>query len=190
MFKAIIFDFFDVIRTDPYQAWLKQHGYKREGKFLEASQRQDRGEIGVDEFLETLSQLTGQSPKEIFDEMEADAKVDYDVVALVDRLHKSYRTALLSNAPSSFLRGLLRDHDLEKHFDEIVISSEVGLIKPSAEVFQHLLSKLNVRPEEAVFIDDAGGNVEAARRLGIKSILYTDVASLIAELKTLHIESH
>ena len=42
--------------------------------------------------------------------------------------------------------------------------------KPEERIYQHTLDLLNVRPHEAVFLDDLGGNVKAARELGIKTI--------------------
>lgn len=185
MYKAIIFDFFDVIRTDAYKTWLKLHDYKLEGEFLEAVQKQDRGEINVNEFLAILSNLTGQAAEEIFEEMEAGATIDYDVLSLIEKLQKHYKIGLLSNAPKGLLRGLLKEHDLEKYFHEIVISSEVGLIKPNAEIFDHMLAQMGIRPHEALFIDDNQKNIDGAKGVGITGILYTDISKLKADLTVL-----
>jgi putative hydrolase of the HAD superfamily len=185
MYKAIIFDFFDVIRTDAVRTWLNKHGYVLEGPLLEVSQKMDRGEIEVDEFLNLLSKITGQASDSIFEEMEEGAKIDYNVLALVSQLHKQYKIGLLSNASSSFLRNLLQEHDLEKYFDEIVISSEVGLIKPEAAIFQHILSKMKAEPAETIFIDDNPKNVAGAQAVGLQAIVYTDLASLRTALDAL-----
>jgi putative hydrolase of the HAD superfamily len=172
MYKAIIFDFFDVIRTDAYKSWLNLHSYKSEGKFLEAVQRQDRGEILTAEFLAILSELTGQDPDEIFDEMQRGAKIDYDVLALAERLREEYKIGLLSNAANGFLRDMLQEHDLEKYFDEIVISGEVGLLKPEPDIFHHILTRMELQPGEVIFIDDSPTNVNGAQAVGIEAILY------------------
>ena len=60
MFKAIIFDFFDVIRTDAYKAWLSNNGYAREGQFAELSDQMDSGAITAEDFLESLAQICGK----------------------------------------------------------------------------------------------------------------------------------
>lgn len=185
MYKAIIFDFFDVVRTDAYKSWLKLHNYKLEGEFLKAVQRQDRGEINTDEFLATLSRLTDQTAEEIFEEMETGATIDYEVLKLIEKLKERYRVGLLSNAPKGFLRNLLQEHDLEKYFHNVVISSEVGLIKPNAEIFHHILTKMQMEPHETVFIDDSQKNVDGAESVGIKGILYTDIGRLKTDLKAL-----
>lgn len=185
MIKAVIFDFFDVIRTDAYKSWLNLHGYKREGKFLEVNEKMDRGDILADEFLRTLGELSGQAPEEIFAEMEEGATVDQDVLALIESLRAHYKIGLLSNSPSAFLRGLLAEHDLEKYFDIIVISSEVGLIKPHPEMFQYILGIMEVQPDEAIFIDDNQSYVDGARAVGIKGVLYTNADSLRRDLAAL-----
>ena len=60
LIKAIIFDFFDVIRTDGYKSWLRTNNLRHEGPYYEASYRQDLGEITLDQFLGLLSELRGR----------------------------------------------------------------------------------------------------------------------------------
>jgi len=51
------------------------------------------------------------------------------------------------------------------------MSSLTGVIKPNALMFNTALSELNIKPQEALFIDDSIKNVEGASKLGIESIL-------------------
>ncbi len=184
MIKAVIFDFFDVIMTDPYNAWLKKHGFKREGPFLEASQEQDLGRITIEEFLERLSYLSGKTvTREIF---ESGAVVDYDIVELIKILKENYRVGMLSNSPSASIREVLHEHNLEQYFNEIVISSEVGLIKPSIEIFAHILGKLDVDASEAIFIDDNQHHIAGAQKAGLSGIHFLSAGQLRHEL--LHLE--
>jgi epoxide hydrolase-like predicted phosphatase len=187
MYKAIIFDFFDVIRTDIYRSWLNLHGYDKKGNFLDVKQELNLDEINFDEFLHKLSDINNQTAESISEEMQNGAKVDHDVVELIKKLRKNYRVILLSNSPSGLLRGLLQEDDLEKYFDEIIISSEVGLIKPNAEIFQLTLKRVELRPEECIFIDDSEKNTAASEAVGIKAILYTNSSSLKTSLKKLGI---
>jgi putative hydrolase of the HAD superfamily len=179
MIKTIIFDFFDVIRTDSYKGWLKRRGQLLEGEYLDVNKKMDRGEIDVRGFMEHLSRLTGQTIERIEEDMEAATKIDYDVLTLIEGLRrKGYPIGLLSNAPSEFIRDILTQHDLEKYFDTIVISSEVGLIKPEPEIFHHILEKMDAHPNETVFIDDNPHNVKAAEALGIEGIIFTSASAL------------
>ena len=180
MYKAIIFDFFDVIRTDLYNAWLKANGLKREGEYHKASQDADSGKITREEFLARISELSGQSvTKETF---ESGAKVDDAVLAIIQELRPHYRLALLSNSPSSLIRGILAEHDLERYFDEIIVSGEVGHIKPSREIFEIALDRLEIKPSEALFIDDNEHHVAGAEQAGIKSIQFISADQLRRDL--------
>jgi HAD superfamily hydrolase (TIGR01509 family) len=185
MTRAIIFDFFDVIRTDPFKAWLKQHNFELSGPFLEASQQQDQGEITVDQFLARLSQLSGEPVTR--EGLEAGATVDMAVVDIIKALQGRYRLALLSNSPSALIRELLQQHDLTRYFDEIIVSSEVGLIKPSREIFELTLRRLNLPAAETIFIDDNPLHVEGARKVGIHGLRFTSAAQLKRDLAGLGI---
>lgn len=178
MIKAIIFDYFDVFRTDGYNRWLKQHGHTRTGPFLAASEGHDKGTLSDKEFFQAIADASGESAEEVEREMEADVAVNWSLVKYLGTLRGTYKTVLLSNSSSDYLRNELKQHDLEKYFDEIFISSEVGLIKPEPEVFEHAMHKLNVRPEECIFTDDSPRNIAAAEKLGINVVLFTGVPEL------------
>ena len=187
MYSVIIFDFFDVIRTDAYRVWLDLHNYRLDGIFLESVQRMDRGDISLTEFLDILGGISGQTRKQVQTDMDNGAKLDYEVLDIIQKLGNSFKIGLLSNAPSDFLRNLLGQYDLEKYFDVIVISSEVGLIKPHPEIFTHILEKMEVTADKAIFIDDNQRNIIGAENVGIKSILYKDHKQLLNELEQLNI---
>ncbi len=180
MIKAIIFDFFDVIRTDSYKAWLAANNIPHEGPYFDASYQQDMGNINTGEFLQRLSDLQGRPITQ--KEIDATAKVDQAVLAIVQSLTKNYKLALLSNAPSVFLRDILAKHRLEQHFNEIVISSEVGMVKPQADIFKHTLQKLGTKADETIFIDDNEKHVTAADKLGIRTIHFHAAEQLKNEL--------
>lgn len=70
-------------------------------------------------------------------------------------------------------------------FDGIVISGEEGVIKPDARIFQVLLERYDLRPEETAFIDDHAPNVHAAAALGMQALRFTDAETLRSELHSL-----
>lgn len=183
MIRAIIFDYFDVFRTDGYNRWLQQHGYARSGPFLAASEGHDKGTLSDKEFFQAIADASGESAEQVEHEMEADVVVDWSLVDYLATLRGTYKTALLSNSSSEYLRNELKQHELEKYFDVIVISSEVGLIKPEPEVFEYIMQKLRVRPEECIFTDDNQRHIAAAEKLGIKSILFTGVSELKQQIE-------
>lgn len=61
-------------------------------------------------------------------------------------------------------------------FELVIMSNEVGLLKPDPEIFDLALEILDAQPAQALYIDDLAENVEAARQLGMGAILHVDWA--------------
>jgi putative hydrolase of the HAD superfamily len=74
---------------------------------------------------------------------------------------------------------------LRDHFDAFFESSVLGLQKPDPRIYRHACRSLGVDAAEAVFLDDIGRNLKAARELGMATIKVADVATALAELEAL-----
>ncbi len=72
--------------------------------------------------------------------------------------------------------------DFLQWFDGIVVSGQERMKKPDQAIFHLLLERYDVRPGDAVFIDDSPGNVEAARDVGLHGLHFTGPAALRSEL--------
>lgn len=149
----------------------------------DASVALDKGKIDVAEFLRRVSAVCGFPPAQIQAEFDSHNKFDQDVIALIDDLVQNYQVGLISNGPSAFVHGLLKKGGIENTFHHIVISSEVGMVKPQPEIFEHMLAKMRIDPAASIFIDDNPKNVTAAQALGIHGIVYTDLPGLQSELR-------
>lgn len=75
--------------------------------------------------------------------------------------------------------------DVFDRFRDIVVSGEEKLIKPDPAIYHLALDRFGVAAEDAVFIDDSLANVAAAKALGITGLLFTDAATLRADLAKL-----
>jgi putative hydrolase of the HAD superfamily len=91
-------------------------------------------------------------------------------------------TAILSNMGDSVLENIQREFQWISDFDVLVWSFQLKIAKPDPAIYQHALEKLGTRPEETLFIDDKMVNVEAARALGINSLLFSTVDDLRKDL--------
>lgn len=99
-----------------------------------------------------------------------------EVVAVAQRIHATgLRTAIVTNNAAEFREGWKALVDVDSIAELVIDSSEVGVRKPDPAIFRLALERLGgVAPEQAVFLDDAPGNVRAAEALGIHAILVED----------------
>ncbi len=65
-----------------------------------------------------------------------------------------------------------------------VFNGEEGVAKPDSRIYQRTLTRLDVQPEEAVFVDDTECNVDAAQQLSMHAIHFKSTAQTIAEIQT------
>lgn len=96
-------------------------------------------------------------------------------------------TGLLTNNAREFEEFWKPLLPLDELFDDVVDSSEVGMRKPAPQIYQLALERLGVHASQAVFVDDAPGNVAGAEAVGIASVLIgqdrSDVPAAIAAIE-------
>ncbi|MDE6917772.1 MAG: HAD family phosphatase [Lachnospiraceae bacterium] len=92
---------------------------------------------------------------------------------------------LLSNYPREVftLHAACGNFPFLDKVDGKVVSGFVKKIKPNADIYEHLLKEYKLSAGECVFIDDRAENVETARALGMKGIVFADYAQARAELE-------
>lgn len=94
----------------------------------------------------------------------------------INELKPTYRLFLLSNTSPIHIRRVnqvltgLNQPTLETLFERVFYSYEVRLIKPSPEIYQHVLDKAGLVAGETAFFDDNAMNIEAATALGIQAV--------------------
>lgn len=92
--------------------------------------------------------------------------------------HKIY---VLSNwDPASFALLQEKYPDFFEVFDGIIVSGNVGMLKPDPAIYHHLLAEFNLNPHESYFIDDQEDNIAVAKALKINGILYRKKRGLLA----------
>lgn len=111
-------------------------------------------------------------------------RIDYSLVNFLRSLRPAYKVGLISNAWSG-LREWMINQEIDDAFDHLTISAEFGGGKPEPGIYLYALDQLNIRPEEAVFVDDMPANIAAANTLGMHGILFKTAEQTIGELKTL-----
>lgn len=91
-------------------------------------------------------------------------------------------TAILSNIGDTVHESLEREFNWLASFDTLVWSYQLGIAKPDPAIFQYALKHLGTAAADTLFIDDKPVNVEAARTLGMKALVYTTFPALRYDL--------
>jgi HAD superfamily hydrolase (TIGR01549 family) len=108
-----------------------------------------------------------------------------DSIALLDELaQRGVPLYGLSNMSAPMFALLKSRHAHWDRFRGIVVSGEIGLVKPDPEIFHHLAQRYDLIPAETVFIDDHLPNIESARRLGFRTIHFANAEQCRRELDT------
>jgi len=195
--KAIIFDLGGVLlrTTDftPREQLAARLGMGRHEleEFIfgrESGNRAQRGEISVQQHWANLAAQIHYSEEALIalvEEFFAKDELDPGLLDYVRSLHASYKTGLLSNAFDDLRQIITERWHFEDAFDDMVISAEVGLVKPDARIYQMAVERLGVEARQAVFVDDMQRNVEGAKWVGLHGIHFQNPEQIRHDLDNL-----
>jgi len=194
--RAIFFDYGGVIARTEFQA-PRQHLAERLGMEYEdlenlvfagpSSVKASLGEISDKEHWAEVTKRLRRPAAEmeaIREEFFAGDVVDREIVAYLHSLKPHYHVGLISNAWPD-LRDYIISQKFEDAFHHMVISGEVGVMKPEAKIYQIALEQAGVSPNEAVFVDDFYENIEGCQVVGMHGIHFRDPQTAMTELKNL-----
>ncbi len=203
MIKNIVFDLGGVIiplnRIACIRAFDEIIGYKEAAKFLSSYRNMgffekfDIGEINARQFRQivranstTIENGRAKGP--------TDSEIDYsmnrylcdipqDKIETLLFYKHDYNLYMLSNTNPICIEKsreffLDKGYKMEELFVKCYLSFELGYAKPDRAIFDKMLKKAKIKPEETLFIDDFPANIEMASGLGFKTILYNPKDSL------------
>ena len=198
MIEAVLFDFGGVILSSPFEAFA---AYEKEIGLPANTIRKinatdpdsnawaqfERREVSTEEFVL------------LFEEEALALGYELDAQRILEGLHGSLRPSMveaLSKCSSKFKTAMLTnnitpmgeqdlDEDVQKVveiFDLLIESSIEGCRKPEEKFYEVACERLNVKPENCVFLDDLGINLKPARAMGMTTIKVIDPEDAIKEL--------
>ena len=198
--KAIIFDFGNVLLE-----WNPRYVYQRffpndpdgmerflqEVNFMEWNLLQDKGRP----FAEGVAILSKEFPHyehliQAFHDhwVESLGESIEGTVEIVKELKQAgYPLFGLSNWSAETFPYARQRHDFFDLLDDMVISGEVGHVKPHPEIFQILLDRIGRTAEECLFIDDSPANIEQAQKMGFATVHFQSPEQLRDALHILEI---
>jgi putative hydrolase of the HAD superfamily len=195
--KAVFWDVGGVlVRTEdwePREKLAHRLGFTRfelEGMVFgnESGQRAQRGEISKAELWEQVRRQLRLAPEElpaVQEQFFAGDRLDAILVDYISSLRPRFLTGIISNANRDFRRDLTELWEISSCFDDILLSAEVGVMKPAAQIFWMALARLSIQPQEAVFLDDFVENVAGAQAVGMRAIHFRTPQQAIGQLEAI-----
>ena len=193
--KAIIFDmggvFVQTMDREPrtYLAERLNLSYDELSQIVFGSETARKATVGeLDEkdhwvFLADHFRLSMEEMDEFWNEFWGGDNLDKQLVDFAKTLKPDYKVALLSNAWSGARDLLSRKFGFLDIFDVSVFSAEVKMAKPDEKFYNWMLKQLDIRPREAIFVDDFIENIKAAQAMGINTVQFLDTKQTIKDIK-------
>lgn len=194
-YSAIVFDLGNVLIPFDYNIFIRKlNKINNElgNKFIEFYRSNynihrnfEKGLISDKEFVsKMLAVINNKIDSETFCNYYANIfTINKEVASLLPNLKKKYQLFLLSNTDSIHQKYGWQKYDFLKHFDKLILSHEIGAIKPEEKIYRAVEDASGHPSEEHIFIDDIEEYVEAAIKIGWDGIHFKDYNSLVEELK-------
>jgi epoxide hydrolase-like predicted phosphatase len=192
-YAAVLFDFGGVLTTpvwDSFAAFCRTEGlapdavkklFKTDPEALADLRKLETGEMSEYDFEAVFGRRLGLAdPDGLIDSMFSGMQPEPAMVDVVRQIRLSgLKTGLLSNSWSTdhYDRELLMEL-----FDVTVISAEVQMHKPQPEIYRLAAKRLEVTPEECLFVDDLKENCDGAEAVGMTAIRHQSAPETIARL--------
>ncbi len=153
----------------------------------------ESGLISTDDYYERFCQATDSRPDATAFRSAGDDffQLDYDVLPVVSQLFRAgHRLGILSNTSESHWQFVTNGQYrvLPGYFEQLVLSYEVGVMKPDAKIFAAAQEAAGVPADQIFFTDDREDNVAGAKAAGFDAVLFTGAKQLIDDLASRGVE--
>jgi putative hydrolase of the HAD superfamily len=194
--RGLLVDFGGVLTTNVFESFrafcvdegLDADAIKRlfrgEPQALRLVRRLETGDLSEDEFGERFGELLGIERRGgLVERMFGRVQPEEAMVEAVRRARvQGVRTGLISNSMGA---GRYDRSTFPELFDGVVISGDEGMHKPQPEIFRLGAARVELPPEECVFVDDLRENCEGAEAVGMTAVLHRGAGSTVPRLEEL-----
>lgn len=197
MITTVIFDIGNVLAGFDWKKHFESFGYdeKMVEKLRKATvgspmwNEYDRGVLTEEEtlqgFIDNAPELAEDIRRVLRDVGTMVTRYDYAIPWIEELKQKGYRCLYLSNFSHKAETECAHALDFIPYLDGGILSYREKLIKPQPEIYQLLIERYQLTPQECVFMDDTLANVEAAREAGIHAIWFQNRTQALEELHDL-----
>ncbi len=155
----------------------------------EVHRKYERWLISDNEFIKIMMDWTEHKiPEEDFMFIYSDLFTENkETTSILPKLKQNYKMVLLSNTNYIHQKYGWEKYDFLKYFDKLILSHEVGAIKPEEKIYRAVEEFTNEPSESHIFIDDILEYVEGAKKLGWSGIQFNSHEQLLEDLKQYNI---
>jgi len=151
--------------------------------------RHERGEMSDDAFFAHLRDTLkiDLTPSQFLEGWNAIFVGEMpDIAELLPRAATRWPLYAFSNTnPAHVAHFSIAHADLLGHFSDVYVSSSIGLRKPDAESFDHVVTQIGVPAQRILFFDDSQVNIDGARACGLQTVHVTSPTTVAETLKAL-----
>jgi len=186
MIKAVILDFYGVLFSnfdwDVIDVRIKPDPAKAK-RFEELKNQSNRGEITNKYLQSAVADLADDAAHPDQPAVYTKPYFNHELIDYLSSLPSKFKIGVLSNGNRKDVTRELNKNRVIKLLDAVITSSDSPHAKPQREVYELMIDKLGIKPEQAIFIDDSQRYVNAARGYGYNSIHYFEEIDFEAEFK-------
>lgn len=156
-------------------------------------QEYDRGVLGdeevLEEFIRNAPEIEPQL-RQVFQNVQGMVIREEFAIPWLKSLKKAgYHVYYLSNFSRIAHQQCKDALDFLPYMDGGILSYQDQVIKPQPEIYELLIARYQLKPQECVFLDDTPANLPPAKTLGMETILVTDHSQAVAALEKLGIRT-
>lgn len=197
MIKNVIFDLGNVVLKLKWNIVIEKYVQTEDNKALlkkvifdsEEWNKLDEGTIekenAISIMLSKLPENLHQACLGIMKDWQEGLILNYQTIDFIKAIReKGYNTYILSNAPLD-IPPFLERNNLTQYFDGQIISAEEKIIKPNKKIYELILNRYSLKPEESLFLDDKKENIEAAIKCNINGYVfdYNNFDKFLSDIK-------
>lgn len=187
MIKAVIFDCFGVLVRGSLEPFIEKHfGTDPDNQkgIRHLDHLASRGVLTEAQYLEKVAEITGLTAEQVDAELDQNPANEPLFTYIRDELKPSYKIGFLSNAYDNWLDDLFTPQQ-QQLFDSVVLSYDVRLAKPDPRIYRLAAERLQLEPEQCVFVDDIAEYCETAKVVGMHAVQYKSFDQFKTELETI-----
>ena len=194
-YSAIVFDLGNVLipfdysktieRINEVESGLGNRFYDYYKENYHVHRDFERGKIAETDFIsKMLTAIDNKIDAETFCDYYSDIfSLNKKVISLLPVLKENYMLFLLSNTDIIHKKYRWEKYEFLKYFDEVILSFEVGSVKPEEKIYRAVEKVSGSPPQEHFYTDDIQEYVDAAKKIGWDAVQFVNFQKLVSDLK-------